>query len=181
MAERDQIPIKKRFQWNDPYFKQGGQDQKPNQPFIVDLVTLETLFLQNIPGEVAVGGDQRWAAVESPGRNIPLYQYTGGEDSIEFTIQWYANDINKDDVIRKCKWLRSLSKNDSYDKPPHHIKFAFGGLFRSSKWIVYSANYRLTNFDRPAGMMPCLAVQEVVLKRVDERNPSRSNYLQIDT
>jgi hypothetical protein len=155
--------------------------QKPNQPYLVDLITLEKLFLQTIPVEIEVNAETNWVALAAPGRNNPNYQFSGSEDSLEFDITWYANTEGKDDVLKKCKWLQSLAKNDGYDNPPHPIKFVFGDLFKSAKWIVFHAPYKLGMFDRSKGMLPGLATQHVVLKRVTETNMSRTEFLKLDT
>lgn len=175
----DKLPIKKK--WNEPFFMSNG-DEKENQPYILDLVTLQRLFIQGLPIDgVRIKPESSWATISSPGRNIPLYQYTGGEDIISFTISWYATKENKQDVLAKCKWLHALSRNNNYDEPPHHIKFCFGEMFRESKYIVYSAEYKIFNFDRPSGMYPCYATQDIELRKISETNLSLDHYHKIDT
>ncbi|HEU4607086.1 MAG TPA: hypothetical protein VFS31_03185, partial [Chitinophagaceae bacterium] len=48
-----------------------SKDQRPSQPFILDLVTLEKLFFQSIPSSINIEPDSSFVAVESPGRNNP--------------------------------------------------------------------------------------------------------------
>lgn len=158
-----------------------GDFQKLNQPYIVDLITLEKLFLQTIPPEIDVNAETNWAVLAAPGRNNPNYQFSGSEDTLEFDINWYSDVQEKDDVIKKCKWLQSLTKANGYDEPPHHIKFVFGDLFKSSKWIVFHAPYKLGLFDRNKNMLPCIATQHVILKKVTETNISRVDFLKLDT
>lgn len=154
---------------------------KIHQPFLVDTVTKEVLFFQSIPTEVEINPEPNWVALAAPGRNNPLYQYAGGEDSVEFELTWYANEEGKQDVLKKCKWLESLTKNDGYDNPPHPVILVFGNLFKQSKWIVYSAPYKIGLFDRPLGMMPSYASQRIILKRVTELNRSRADVLNLET
>lgn len=156
-----------------------GDNGKPNQPYFLDLVTLERLFLQTIPKEIDYVPEATWVAIASAGRNSALYHYTGGEDKVEFEISWYGNQKDRKDVIAKIKWLESLSKNDGYDNKPHPCQFIFGDLFRDAKWQVVSAGYKMSAFNRQFGMFPQLAFQNIILKRISETNRTRADILSI--
>lgn len=167
--------------WWQPKFvnDEGFQDQRENQPFIMDDKTLEVLYLQTIPSEIEVGPDMSWVAVAASGRNVPLYQYTGAEDTIKFTVTFYSNRIDGKDVWRKIKWLQSF-KNDGYKDPVHLVRFVFGELFRKSKFVLYATPARISNFHRDKGMMPALASIDIELKRVSEFNQLRSEMLDLN-
>jgi hypothetical protein len=154
---------------------------KNNQPYILDLVNLEKLFFQTIPLTLKYSPDTSWVAIASAARNTPVYQYVGAEDSIAFTLSWYCNHDSYLDVLKKCKWLESLSKSDGYAEKPHLVQFAFGELFRDSKWLVKSAPYEFSLFDREQGMLPKLATQEVTLVRLQETNRRRTEILKFNT
>lgn len=166
---------------NDIAFESSLQPNKANQPYILDLTTGQRLFFQTIPLDITVNPEASWVVIAPPGMNNAFYQYTGGEDSLEFTITWYADDESRQDVIRKCKWLESLTRNDGYDNPPHVVQFIFGDLFKNSKWIVFGAAYKLSNFNREVGMLPQMASQQLVLKRVSQINRTRNEILKYDT
>lgn len=151
------------------------------QPYFIDMETCETLVLQSVPLELDYSPETQWNVVASPGRNNPLYQYTGAEDTLSFSLSWYANEESRQDVLSKCKWLESLSKNDGYNNKPHRIKFIFGSVFTDSTWILFAARYKLSMFSRLDGMLPCLATQEITLKRIMDVNRSMSNIRKIDT
>lgn len=154
---------------------------KNNQPFLLDLVTLQRLYFQTIPAGVEVNPDSKFVAIESPGRNNPLYQYTGSEDTIEFALTWYCNDESRMDVILKCKWLEALTKNDGYDAKPHTVQLIFGDLFKDSKFIVEKAPYTLGRFNREFKMLPCFAEQRVTLKKISSTNMKRTEILKYTT
>jgi len=156
-------------------------NQKPNQPCLVNLVTLEKLYFQTIPREIRVSPESTWVAVVSMARNNPQYHYTGSEDTIEFEISWYCNHASRKDVITKVKWIEALSKNDGYGKTPPAVKFIFGDLFKNSKFIVSKAPYSLALFNREFKMMPGVAVQQVTLKRITDTNLTHSEITKIDT
>lgn len=162
----------------------GGLDagsQKPNQPYIVDLVTLEKLWLQTIPFEIEVDPNANWVALASMGRNLPGWQFTGAEDTIKFDITWYCDHSSREDVIKKCKWLQALSRPDGYDGEPHPLQFVFGDLFKDSKFIMYAAPYRLGQFNREYFMLPTYALQSITLKRISETNLKRIDFVKTGT
>lgn len=150
---------------------------KPSQPFILDLVTLDKLYFQSIPSSIDVNPDSKFVAIESPGRNNPLYQYTGSEDTVEFTLTWFCDDPTRLDVILKCKWLEALTKNNGYDEKPHLIQLVYGDLFRDSKFLVEKAPYSLGRFNREFKMLPAFAEQKITLKRVARTNFTRTEIL----
>lgn len=173
-------PRRKNRLITDEFFEDPSS-HKLHQPFLLDLVTLEKIFFQNIPGEIDYDPQSNWNVVASPGRNTPLYQYTGAEDTISMTLSWYSDVESRQDVLKKCKMMEALSKNNGYDEKPHLVALMFGDLFRGARFIVEKAPYKLSMFSRPHGMLPQLATTELTLKRVNENNRSRADILKLDT
>jgi hypothetical protein len=155
--------------------------QKPNQPFIYDLVTKEKLFLQGLPTEIAEAPDSEFVAIRTPGRNNPRYHYTGGEDVIPVSISFYCDHESRQDVISKVKWLQALTRNDGYAKGPHTILFCFGAMYKGSKCICTHAIPTYSNWNREYFMFPAVARVELTLKRVTDENRTRANILKYDT
>ena len=154
---------------------------KINQPYFLDMVNCEKLVFQTVPTDLNYDSGPTWNVVATPGRNNPLYQYTGAEDTLVFTLTWYADEIGKKDVLTKIKWIESISKNNGYDEKPHRIKFMFGKLFNDTEWIIFSSPAKFSLFDRQTDMLPCLAVQEITLKRVMTINRTTSSIRKLDT
>ena len=154
--------------------------RKENQPFIMDLESGETLFLQGLPMEINHDAENNFSAIKAMGRNNPLYHFTGSEDSVKFTISWYSQEKDKEDVLRNCKWLYSKCKNNGLLGPPPLLTLSFGRLFRGSKWLLTSANFTTRLFDRSVEMLPKLATQNLEFKRVKETNITRKDYLSLD-
>ena len=181
MGLQNSDPYKKSFDFLRQSSTPDSPQSRLNQPYFVDMVTGETLILQMVPLELNYKPETQWNVVASPGRNNPLYQYISGEDTLSFSLSWYANEESREDVLRKCKWLESLSKADGYDGKPHAIKFMFGNLFNDAKWIVFDAGYRMSMFNRSFGMLPALAFQEITLKRITTENSKIAHIRKIDT
>ncbi len=147
--------------------------------YLVDLnvkkdnsIGYQYLRIQFVPDEITVDPSANWNPIASVGRNNPFYHYTGGEDTVTFTLDWCATDRLRLNVITSCKWIEALMRSDGYKSEPHKIKLIWGDLFQDSEWIVASAPYRMVQF-QAVGMRPIQAYQEITLKRVVGHNRSR--------
>lgn len=141
------------------------------------------LTLPFVPREIEYTPTSNFVTIASFGRNNPFYQYTGAEDTITFDIDWFSKTENREDVITQCRWIEALSKADSYDDLPHRVMLNWGSknkMFIDEVWIVVSAPYRLSQFQRAyrdnnndvvsLHMLPQQAIQTVTLKRVTKEN-----------
>ena len=162
------------------------------EPF-TDLSKYEKLELHSVPKELKYDPSSNFVGLASIGRNNPHYNYTGSEDTLEFSIDWYCKGLDRAEVIKNCRWVEALSKGDGYSSKPPRIQLIWGKenvLFNNQTWIVVSAGYTLSNFQdghnglgtndrtmRPfdgrltsMGNLPQQAYQNVKLKRVTNTN-----------
>lgn len=167
-------------------------DANPN-PDSEDARKYTTLVLPFVPKQLDYNPESNFVGIATMGRNNPHYHYTGSEDTLEFTIDWFSRLLNRQDVIFNCRWLESMSKADGYKAGPHKIQLVWGAdniLFGDSKWLVMSAKYTLSNFVdsyrdpttgviTKVGMLPQQALQTVVLKRVTTTNRSMAEIVGI--
>lgn len=153
-----------------------------------------SIVIQNRPNEVTIDTQTNWVSVKSMGRNNPFMIYTGGEDTISFDISWYSSDPNnREDILTKCRLLESWSKANGYRQSPPILRISWGssGIFDNDLFILYSASYKLNNFqDRYSGnilntensfsrdinksidlgLLPSIATQSLVFKKVTSKN-----------
>lgn len=150
-----------------------------NDLFFIDLDTSEYLGIQGMPLELNYDPATKFATINSPGSNNPLYLFSYSEDILEFQLTWFSTAQNKLDVLSRCKWLEIMSKADGYNGRPHYLKFKWGTLFSDSIWIVTSAKYTIKNFDKDNGYAPTHAVQTVGLRRVTLGNVTHDQIAKI--
>ena len=150
-----------------------------------------SITLPFVPRELNYQPTSNFVGIASFGRNNPFYQFTGSEDSLTFEIDWFAKEVNREDVIAKCRWLEALTKGDGFDDIPHRVMLVWGSsnkLFQDDVWIVTAAPYNLSQFqrafrDRADGevkslyLLPQQAVQTVVLKKVTKDNLSSKRII----
>lgn len=148
------------------------------------------LILPFVPGELNHGIESNFVGIASFGRNNPIYQFTGSEDSLTFTIDWFSNAKNREDVIFNCRWIEALSKADGYEERPHRVILVWGRdnkLYQDHIFIVQSAPYVLSQFVRgyrdeegnviSTSMLPQQAIQNITLKRLTSDNLSSSDII----
>lgn len=137
-----------------PRVLRGSQRTKrANELYIVDLITGEKIGMQFVPRELDYKPESSFVAIESMGRNNPLYHYTGSEDTLSFELDWHIESNMFDDVLGKCKKLEALSKNNGFDEPPHPVLLVWGGLmFSDAKWLMVAAPYKLSGFYNKIGL-----------------------------
>lgn len=139
--------------------------------YIYDLETDEKIKIQFVPQELDYKPESNFVAIASMARNNPLYHYVGSEDTLEFTLDWYAQEESREDVIMNCKKLEALTKNDTFNKPPHRVKLIWNSkLFNDAQWLVVAAPYKLSLFQAHRSMLPQQAIQSITLKRITENN-----------
>lgn len=138
--------------------------------YIINLNTNERQPIMMVPKEIRFEPESQFKVIASMGRNNPFYHYTGAEDTIEFDISWYATEEDRGDVMRACRTLEAWSKSDGDDSGPPDIQISWGDLFRGITWKMVSAPYVPSLFDRPHQMMPTLATQHLVFKKITEGN-----------
>jgi hypothetical protein len=149
-----------------------------------------SITLPFVPRELSYQASSKFIGIATMGRNTPYYQFTGSEDSLQFDIDWFANDNDRKDVINSCRWLEALSKSDGYEETPHRVKLVWGQddlLFQDDIWIVTEANYSLTDFVKAykdsnnnvvrVGMLPQQALQKITLKRLSDNNRRSSEVI----
>ena len=159
LPERRDVDIPQSTPWNIDIVRIDDQEEE-----------IEKLSLVAIPLELSINSESNWQAIPSIGRNNPFYNYTGGEDVLEFTIDWYSKNELRDDVLRQCRWVESLTRADAYRKEPNRVILLWGELFKYTTWIVTAAPYKLSLFDIEKGILPRQAYQEVVLRKVTRDN-----------
>ncbi len=150
--------------------------------YIVDLVDPSNkIKIQFVPQELDYDPDSNWETVAAVGRNNGNYQYTGSEDVLKFQLDWYAESEDRKDVLLRCKQVESLTKNDGFDNPPHHVKLIWGDtMFSDATWVVIKAPYKMRLFQAHRSMLPQQAYQEVTLKRVTVDNTTISQIRNIN-
>lgn len=149
---------------------------------IIEPISGRVAKLPFVPKELSINPDSSFKTIASMGRNNPFYHFTGSEDSIEFEIDWFAQEESRLDVIRNCKLIESWSKNDAYNNPPPAVILHWNSKLFSSElslWLITAAPYRLKDFQAHRSMLPQQAYQQITMKRVTLQNLSRNEIQNI--
>jgi len=143
--------------------------------YFVGVTSLEKLEIQFVPANIRTTRQGDVQAVEIVGKNNPNYQYTSGETLVRMDLSFHAEDQNREDVITKCRWLEALVYNEGLEDPPERVKLVWGDLYRDEVFTVKSVDYKLSQFNREAGALPCQATVNIVLALDPVENRRRSD------
>jgi hypothetical protein len=149
-----------------------------NHIYLFDTVTYKSYPIQWVPKALEYSPESEFTAIASPARNNPLYHYGGSEDTLNFEIEWLANNARREDVIQNCRNLEALTKNNGSEEGVHPVRLVWGkddklfgnSLAGANYWLLVNAKYTLTDFHKPNAMYPTIATQTITLKRITENN-----------
>ena len=132
--------------------------------------------IQFFPAELASERKINSNDIDIIGRNNPLEHYTGGASTLPLTLDFYAEDGNLEDVMRRIKMIESWTYNDGYAQGRPLIKLVWGKLFKAQEvWVIKRFSYRLTQFDKLQGFLPRQAYVDIVLSLHTESNLKASD------
>jgi hypothetical protein len=132
--------------------------------------SLERIEIQYVPRELTDSRGAQYSEVQIVGRNNPILSFGGGADELTFELDFYSEEDNKEDVIRKVRWLQSLVNADGYDDGPEDVRLTFGKLYANYLWRVKTVIARFSNFAENKNWMPQQAYVRVVLSKKTRQN-----------
>jgi energy-coupling factor transporter ATP-binding protein EcfA2 len=111
-------------------------------------------------------------SVAISGQNNPSYHYSGGFDELSVELDLHSM-TDKEEAIRKAKWLQSMAMADRGKKP--RVKLVYGKMFRSEVWQVLSVDANYSLFDPTAGNVPKQAYVNVTFGLYTAKNLRRAD------
>jgi len=146
--------------------------------YLTALSSLKKLEIQYVPTKLGISRGANWAEIAILGRNNPIYQYTGGSNSLHLTLDFYSEQDNREDVVEKCRLLESWTMNNGFDEPPERIRLTFGRLFKATEiWLIESVDIDYKMFAKDFGSLPKQATVEVSLILDTVKNRSINDAL----
>lgn len=125
------------------------------QLYLTALGSLERLEIQFMPQELTPVRTANWAEIAVVSRNNPIHHYTGGSNTLSLTLDFYCEEENRRDVIRKCRLLESWAMNNADNKPPERIRLTFGRVFKENEvWIISNVSVTYSQFSPLYDMLP---------------------------
>jgi len=100
------------------------------------------------------------------GRNEDLKQFSGGNTDLNFSLTFYAVDVDGNDAMQKAKWLESMTYRDT-SKPPSRLKIIFGDVFKDDIWVLKTCNETMRVFQPANNWMPRYITLQLQLTKVE--------------
>lgn len=125
----------------------------------------ERLEFQFLPQEIKVNRGIKAGQIDVVGRNTPKYHVTGGDKTIQFELDFYAEDEQRLEVMQKLEWLESLTFNNGKksDKGVERVKLVFGDMFKDEVWFLTAFSYTARGFSPDHNYMPYFAKASITL------------------
>jgi hypothetical protein len=118
--------------------------------YIINLDNIEDrLEIQFVPKELINSRQSTPNAVQIISRNNPLHQFSGGEESLRFQLDFYSDNVKIEEVVNKCRWLKALTYMDG-ENPQPNIALVYGKLFTDvyNRWLVSNISIQMTRFSK---------------------------------
>lgn len=147
-----------------PDIKNLGVNTTNGKCYIVELrPPYQKLEIQFVPEEFNLSSTADEAKIQVVGRNNPLIHYTGGNDKLSLTLDFYSDEENRKDVLTRVNWIKSLRMSDGSYGPKRNISLVFGDLFRKEIWSVSNVKVKLQHLDGDFNFMPRQAYVDLEL------------------
>lgn len=147
--------------------------------YIIALRSLERLEIQFVPPMISINRNPNTQQVDIVGLNLPRTQQQGGPRTLNMELDFYAQELDREDVIKKCRQLESLTYRDGPDVPAEQVRLIFGKMFNQEIWTVQKVDYDLTQFHRKSGYLPVQARARVTLVQDGSLEPTATSVRQI--
>ena len=105
-----------------------------------------SLTLQWVPQKVGRTLRPEVARRQPYGYNRPDLSYSGGNETIAFSVQFYATEDAPETVAKAMAFLRSLAQNNAGTGDQPLCGLAWGGMFRGLQMKLTGYNETAVNF-----------------------------------
>jgi len=135
-----------------------GFNNTQGKLYIVELVSpFDRVEIQFVPRELVPTRRAKLSRIGIVGRNNDLLHYTGGSDTLALALDFVSDEENREDVIQKVDFLKSLAMKDGNKGGFRNVKLVMGDLFRNEIWAIESVVPSLSHFDDDNNYLPIRA------------------------
>lgn len=149
---------------------------------LVNLETQDKASFIFVPKEVAIEPTIKLSPIDSMGRNLPLYHYTGGAKTISLDIDWFQMKEDQPAPLDSAKFIESLGRNNGKAGKLPRLKLIWGNtLFADAVWVLGECPYKLRQFNGLRDKMPMSVIQSIKLYQISETNTNTEYIRRITT
>ena len=103
------------------------------------------LALQCVPNEMRGATKPAYASYNSVGTSVPTKQFTGSLKTLHMELDYYADESEKEDVIRKARWLERFVVSNP--RGARTLQFVFGEWYPTDfRWALVAYDWRMSLF-----------------------------------
>lgn len=149
------------------------------QCFITTLDGREKVEFQFVPREMEYSRSNKLVGIPVVGRSNDQYQYTGGTETLNFSLTFFSDDEGRENAMKQVRALSALGMNDGGFGPARRVKLIMGNLFPREIWSLKVVNSKVGNFDNRNNYYPIYATIDIQLVLNPRRNRRRSDVKRI--
>lgn len=144
--------------------------------YLTALETLERIEIQYVPKQLSMNRIANVAELMVIGRNNPLYHFSSGSKTLSLELDFHAEEQNREDVVRKTRWLEALAASDGFAGGQEKVRLTFGRLFKDNEvWTLKNCVVNLELFDPANGWLPRQAYVMLELALDPDHNLSQKD------
>ncbi len=143
--------------------------------YIVEVDTLEQLEVQYMPNELTDSSNAELNAIKTIARNQPFQGYSGVENTITFSLDFYSQQNDRKDVLQKTRWLKSMTFGESFNGKPSRLRIVWGEFLNDFTFVLDSVNIKYSNMMKYHEGLPCQAMVDLTFKLDMDKNVLRSD------
>ena len=136
------------------------------QLYLVELETEETLTFQYVPEKISLRSGTQLAEIMAVGRNLPIVMATGGEETLNLVMEFYAKDTLRQEAVKKANWLKSLRYGGSGQIVTPRLQLIWGQMFHHYIWTMKEVQIDYSLFQENNDYLPQIATCNIQLSAV---------------
>lgn len=139
--------------------------------FLATVDGSDVVEFQFVPNEMDDARTNKLVNIPVVGRSNDQFQYVGGEDTLNLTLTFYADDDNRENAMKSVRLLKALGMNNAGFGPARRLKLIMGNLYPREVWSLKRVSSQLKGFDKDNDYLPIYATVnlQLVLNPVNNR------------
>lgn len=143
--------------------------------YIVEVETLEQIECQYMPNELTRNNTAEINKIKTVARNNPFPGYSGVETDMMFSLDFYSEQEDREDLMSRVKWLEGLTYGQAFNARPVKIRIVWGRFLNKFTFCVNNVNVKFAQMNKYHDGLPLMAMVDLNLSLDMDENIVRSD------
>lgn len=128
-----------------------------------------------MPNELQRGNTGETNKIKTVARNNPFIGQSGVETDITFSLDFYSEQEDREDLMSRVKWLEGLTYSEAFNARPVRVRIVWGKFLNKFTYSVNSVNVRFSQMNQYHDGLPLMAMVDLNLSIDHDENIVRSD------